>query len=468
MRKLNIANWDLISRLKKVDYKRYINSFKKLDGGKKLVLASFAALLMFLSLEAVTASHASILPTNVHEADEKASSQGSKSSAPDLNAPIAYYTYEEYQGSVVLPEGNTDAAVITEDDKSPEGGAALASKSSEAEESAVKPQDHELGMADNDKANDLKSSINGLASIVSRVPANLKPMNDQIGAPGVNGEKATDSEQTANSSSDKTEAAASIDDMQDMLQSISDNMGSNTEGDKPQAGPQPTPVATQVATPSPSPTPELPAGSASQVEPTPQPTVAAGSVIEAAPDMEPIGPDIEDETAMNIIDIVAIPPAKVPGEISQEEQSIEAFIAVALEQVGKPYVRGGKGPNNFDCSGFVYYALNTSGYKLNYMTSGTWAQSGFTTIGSIDEIQRGDIICLRGHVAIYMGDGIMVDASSRNGKIVVRDVGGWCRRNFINAKRIWDVKLTGGTVTETNNVKPKDEVELGVMEVTEQ
>ena len=35
--------------------------------------------------------------------------------------------------------------------------------------------------------------------------------------------------------------------------------------------------------------------------------------------------------------------------------SVEAFIAVAEAQLGKPYVLGGKGPNSFDCSGLIYY-----------------------------------------------------------------------------------------------------------------
>ena len=115
--------------------------------------------------------------------------------------------------------------------------------------------------------------------------------------------------------------------------------------------------------------------------------------------------------------------------------NVEAFIAVAMDQVGKPYVRGGKGPSNFDCSGFVYYALNQSGNSIGYMTSGGWAGCGYPTVGSVDALQRGDIICITGHVAIYLGNGTMIDASSGQGQIVVRDVGPWARRNFICGKR---------------------------------
>ena len=66
-------------------------------------------------------------------------------------------------------------------------------------------------------------------------------------------------------------------------------------------------------------------------------------------------------------------PSANPGDV-------EAFIDAAMAQVGKPYVLGGKGPDSFDCSGFVYYALKQSGNGIGYMTSGGWASSGYTSV----------------------------------------------------------------------------------------
>ena len=105
-------------------------------------------------------------------------------------------------------------------------------------------------------------------------------------------------------------------------------------------------------------------------------------------------------------------PAPNPG-------NVEGFIDAAFAQLGKPYVWGGKGPNVFDCSGFVYYALKTSGNGIGYMTSATWAQSDYPRIDSMEDLQRGDVICYKGHVGIYLGDGQMIDASSSQGKIRV-------------------------------------------------
>ncbi|MDL2237640.1 peptidoglycan-binding protein [Christensenellaceae bacterium OttesenSCG-928-K19] len=116
--------------------------------------------------------------------------------------------------------------------------------------------------------------------------------------------------------------------------------------------------------------------------------------------------------------------------------NVEAMIEVALSRQGCTYKTGGKGPDSFDCSGLVYYALKESGNSIGYMTSGGWASSGYATVYSIGELQRGDIICFKGHVGIYLGGGSMVDASSSNGCVVVRDcTGSWSQKNFICGKR---------------------------------
>jgi len=98
---------------------------------------------------------------------------------------------------------------------------------------------------------------------------------------------------------------------------------------------------------------------------------------------------------------------------------VEDFINAALDQLGKPYKLGGKGPNEFDCSGFIYYALRQSGNNIPYMTSGDWAESSYPTI-ALEDLRRGDIICMPGHVAIYLGEGMIVDASTSNNAIVMR------------------------------------------------
>ncbi len=119
--------------------------------------------------------------------------------------------------------------------------------------------------------------------------------------------------------------------------------------------------------------------------------------------------------------------------------NVDSFISVAESKIGKKYVRGAKGPNSFDCSGFVYWCLNQVGVKQGYMTSAGWKNSSkYTKIGSMGDMQRGDIIVFKGHVAIYAGGGVMIDASSSNGKVVKRSsTGSWCQRSFICAFRVF-------------------------------
>ena len=41
------------------------------------------------------------------------------------------------------------------------------------------------------------------------------------------------------------------------------------------------------------------------------------------------------------------------------------------------------------------------------------------------------------HTGIYVGGGMMIDASSGNGKVVKRSVSAYWKRNFVNARRPW-------------------------------
>lgn len=119
--------------------------------------------------------------------------------------------------------------------------------------------------------------------------------------------------------------------------------------------------------------------------------------------------------------------------------SLDKFISAAKSKLGSKYVRGGKGPNTFDCSGFVYWCLKQAGVNQKYLTSSGWRSvSGYTKVRSISALQKGDIIVFKGHVGIAMGDGTMIDASSASGQVVHRScTGAWSQKNFICGWRIF-------------------------------
>lgn len=94
-----------------------------------------------------------------------------------------------------------------------------------------------------------------------------------------------------------------------------------------------------------------------------------------------------------------------------------ALIEFAKKNMGRPYIRGAKGPDSFDCSGFVYYCLRSAGLQINYMTSGAWPASSFATITGLDQMQPGDVLCFKGHVGIYLGENMMIDSAPSGGGV---------------------------------------------------
>lgn len=117
---------------------------------------------------------------------------------------------------------------------------------------------------------------------------------------------------------------------------------------------------------------------------------------------------------------------------------VGSLIAVAQSKLGCPYVWGAKGPNSFDCSGFVYWCLNQVGVSQSYITSSGWRNVGrYTRINNFSDIQAGDIVVVTGHVGIAAGGGTVIDASSSNGRVIHHALGSWWANNFICAWRIF-------------------------------
>ncbi len=117
---------------------------------------------------------------------------------------------------------------------------------------------------------------------------------------------------------------------------------------------------------------------------------------------------------------------------------VGTLLANASSKLGCPYVWGAKGPNSFDCSGFVYWCLNNSGVSQSYITSSGWRSVGkYQRISNFNDLQAGDIVVEPGHVGICAGGGTVIDASSSNGRVVQRSLSGWWESNFIVGWRIF-------------------------------
>jgi cell wall-associated NlpC family hydrolase len=84
-------------------------------------------------------------------------------------------------------------------------------------------------------------------------------------------------------------------------------------------------------------------------------------------------------------------------------------VAFAYAQLGKPYQWGATGPDSFDCSGLAQAAWAAAGVAIPRDTYEQWAALPHIAASAI---QPGDLLYYDGvgHVAMYVGDGYIIDA----------------------------------------------------------
>ena len=106
----------------------------------------------------------------------------------------------------------------------------------------------------------------------------------------------------------------------------------------------------------------------------------------------------------------------------------------ACQFVGNPYVYGGTSlTNGTDCSGFVMSVYNAFGVSLPHSSSADRSQ-GYAVEGGLANAQPGDIVCYSGHVALYIGNGQIVHASTSKTGIVISNA---AYRNVLAVRRIF-------------------------------
>lgn len=125
------------------------------------------------------------------------------------------------------------------------------------------------------------------------------------------------------------------------------------------------------------------------------------------------------------------PPSTSPTVSSGGSGKGQEIANYACQFVGNPYVAGGTSlTNGADCSGFVMSVYKNFGYSL---PRSSYAQSSVGKSVSYSEAQPGDIIYYGGHVAIYIGNGRIVHASTERTGIKTESA---TYRSIITIRRI--------------------------------
>ena len=129
----------------------------------------------------------------------------------------------------------------------------------------------------------------------------------------------------------------------------------------------------------------------------------------------------------------------IPVSRDSSTVAVRRVIQTALRYQGVPYVFGGTTPYGFDCSGFVRYVFAGNGLQLPRMAD---EQYGYGTPVSYSRLQPGDLVFFNtyasgvSHVAIYLGDGRFISATSSQGVAIARIDNSYWGPRYIGARRL--------------------------------
>ncbi len=147
--------------------------------------------------------------------------------------------------------------------------------------------------------------------------------------------------------------------------------------------------------------------------------------------------------------LVSVPPAAEASTVTGDQ-----IVRSARAQLGVPYEFGGDGPDTFDCSSLVQHALADNG--LTNVPRVSIDQHRWTESISRSQLRPGDLVFqswgsrngVNGtdHVAIYAGNGDVIDASRSNGAVVERSL---TERVVTGYGRIPGVSQSGSTSGST-------------------
>ncbi len=126
----------------------------------------------------------------------------------------------------------------------------------------------------------------------------------------------------------------------------------------------------------------------------------------------------------------------------------ESILAYAKTFLGRPYHLGASGPDQFDCSGFIWYVFKHEGYELTRLSAKQFTEG--CPVEDFGDLQKGDLVFfggrrnvrIVGHVGIVAdidhksGSFRFIHASTSNGVEIQKSTHPYFMMRYIGARRI--------------------------------
>ena len=155
------------------------------------------------------------------------------------------------------------------------------------------------------------------------------------------------------------------------------------------------------------------------------------------------------------------------GSNTVPNQVVSQAIAFAQQQIGKPYLWGGTGPDSFDCSGLMMMAYEAAGISIPRTSE---AQFAWGPSVPANQVEPGDLVFFAGsdgtatdpgHVGLVIGGGKMIEAYATGFPVRVSTYGAASSaggdKQVVGFTRPWahaGVKLPGGIISTPSAGSP--------------